>query len=61
MKYIMAFVWSFFLVTMLNYVAGSIAGVPTFDFMAGIVASVALGVMIIVISAIIPDGEVADL
>ena len=57
----MAFVWSFFLVTMLNYVAGSIAGIPTFDFMAGIVASVALGVMIIVISAIIPDGEVADL
>ncbi|MBD7985113.1 DUF2929 family protein [Sporosarcina sp. Sa2YVA2] len=60
MKYIMAFVWSFLLVTMLNYVAGSIAGITSFDFMTGVIVSVILGVFIIVITAAIPDGEVAD-
>lgn len=60
MKYIMAFVWSFLLVTMLNYVAGSIAGIVSFDFMTGVIVSVILGVFIILITAAIPDGEVAD-
>lgn len=60
MKYIMAFVWSFLLVTMLNYVAGSIAGIQTFDLMGGVIASVVLTVIIIVITAIIPDEQVAD-
>lgn len=59
MKYIMAFVWSFLLVTMLNYVAGSIAGLP-FDFRAGLVASIVLAVIILCITSLTPDGEVAD-
>lgn len=59
MKYIMAFVWSFLLVTMVNYVAGSIAGMA-FDFRAGVVASIVLAVIILCITAITPDGEVAD-
>ncbi|MDN4606856.1 DUF2929 family protein [Sporosarcina highlanderae] len=60
MKYIMTFFWSFLLVTMLNYVAGSIAGIASFDFMTGLIASVVLSVIVIVMTSAIPDGEVAD-
>ncbi|MFC5604641.1 DUF2929 family protein [Sporosarcina koreensis] len=60
MKYIMAFIWSFLLVTMLNYVAGSIAGVPAFNFMGGVVAAVVMAIIILCITAITPEGEVAD-
>ncbi|WP_432354672.1 DUF2929 family protein [Sporosarcina sp. A2] len=60
MKFIMTFVWSFLLVSMLNYVAGAIANVPTFEFTTGIIASLVLSVMIFAIAAIIPDEPVAE-
>ncbi|GKV57899.1 DUF2929 domain-containing protein [Sporosarcina sp. NCCP-2222] len=60
MKYIMTFVWSFLLVTMLNYVTGSIADIQGFDFMGGVIVSVVLSIVVIAISAIIPDEPVAD-
>jgi tryptophan-rich sensory protein len=60
MKYVITFLWSFLLVTMLNYVAGSIAGVASFDFMGGVIAAVVLAVVVLAITAIIPDEEVAD-
>ncbi|MDW0117005.1 YjzD family protein [Sporosarcina thermotolerans] len=60
MKYIMTFFWSFLLVSMLNYVAGSIAGIASFDFMTGIIASVVLSVIILLMTTAIPEGEVAD-
>lgn len=59
MHYIMTFVWSFLLVAMLNYVAGSIAGAP-FDFMSGVIISVVLAILVLIISAIIPDESPAD-
>lgn len=59
MQYIMTFVWSFLLVTMLNYVAGSINGTG-FDFMGGVTVSVVLGVIILIITAIIPKDAPAD-
>ncbi len=60
MKYIITFVVSFLLVSMLNYVAGAIANVPTFEFTTGIIVSLVLSVMIFAIAALIPDEEVAD-
>ncbi|MCM3756480.1 YjzD family protein [Sporosarcina aquimarina] len=60
MKFIMTFVWSFLLVSMLNYVAGSIANVPTFEFTTGIIVSLVLSVMVFAITAIIPDEPVAE-
>ncbi|GEN82937.1 hypothetical protein SLU01_12490 [Sporosarcina luteola] len=60
MKYIMTFIVSFALVTMLNYVAGSIAGIGSFDFAGGIIASVILSIVVLAITAIIPDEQVAD-
>lgn len=60
MKFIMTFVWSFLLVSMLNYVAGAIANIPTFDFTTGIIVSLVLSIMIFVITAIIPDEPVAE-
>ncbi|MGN7387070.1 DUF2929 family protein [Sporosarcina sp. SAFN-015] len=60
MKYIITFVWSFLLVTMLNYVAGSIAGIASFDFMGGVIASVILSVIVLGVTAVIPDEQVAD-
>ncbi|WP_224654165.1 DUF2929 family protein, partial [Escherichia coli] len=47
MKYIITLVRSFLLVTMLNYVAGSIAGIASFDFMGGVIASVILSVIVL--------------
>ncbi|MFS0688452.1 DUF2929 family protein [Sporosarcina sp. 179-K 8C2 HS] len=60
MKYIITFIWSFLLVTMVNYVAGSIAGIQSFDFVGGIIASIVLAVLILCITAITPDEQVAD-
>ncbi len=59
MHYIMTFVWSFLLVAMLNYVAGSIVDVG-FDFMAGVTVSIVLAVLVLIITAVIPDESPAD-
>lgn len=59
MKYVMTLFWSFCLITMLNYVSGSIANVP-FDFMPGAIVSVIVAVMIIIIGESFPEGEVSD-
>ncbi|ARD49106.1 DUF2929 domain-containing protein [Sporosarcina sp. P37] len=59
MHYIMTFVWSFLLVAMLNYVAGSIGGFE-FDFMAGVTVSIVLAVVVLIITAVIPDESPAD-
>ncbi|WP_233192577.1 DUF2929 family protein [Sporosarcina sp. P2] len=55
----MTFVWSFLLVAMLNYVAGSIGG-NAFDFMAGVTVSIVLAVLVLIITAIIPNESPAD-
>ncbi len=59
MRYLMTFFWSFCLVSMLNYVAGSIANVP-FDFLPGAIVSVIVAVLVIILGESIPNGEVAD-
>ncbi|ARF15139.1 DUF2929 domain-containing protein [Sporosarcina sp. P3] len=59
MHYIMTFVWSFLLVAMLNYVAGSIGG-NAFDFMAGVTVSIVLAILVLIITTIIPDESPAD-
>ena len=59
MRFIMAFFWSFALVAMLNYVAGSIANIE-FAFAPGIIVSVALALLVILVGESLPDGEVAD-
>ena len=55
----MTFFWSFCLIAMLNYVAGSIANVP-FDFMPGVIVSVVVAVIVILLGESFPEGEVAD-
>lgn len=59
MRFIMAFIWSFCLVTLLNYVVGSIANVP-FDLTPGIIMSLFVAVLVIVLGEAIPNKEVAD-
>lgn len=59
MKYIIAIFWSFLLVTMLNYVVGSIVGVD-FDFQTGAIVSVVLAILVIILAESLPSGEVAD-
>ncbi|CAM3099799.1 DUF2929 domain-containing protein [Filibacter tadaridae] len=59
MRYLMTFVWCFLLVSMLNYVAGSIANVP-FDFLPGAIISVVFSVIVIVMGESFPDETVAD-
>jgi len=58
MKFIFAFIWSFCLVSMLNYVVSSVNGVP-FDFATGAIASVVFAVLVLIVSAIIPNEPVA--
>ncbi|QBP41719.1 MULTISPECIES: DUF2929 family protein [Paenisporosarcina] len=57
MKIILTLVWSFLLITMLNYVVSSVANVP-FDFLLGVYISLAVTVIIYIIAAIIPNDPV---
>lgn len=59
MQYIATFVWSFLLVSMLNYVVSSVIDVP-FDFQVGAILSVVFSVLIFVIGAIIPNESTPD-
>ena len=59
MQYIITFFWSFLLVTMLNYVVSSVMGAD-FNFVAGAAISVVFSILVIIISAIIPNEPVAD-
>lgn len=59
MQYIVTFVWSFLLVSMLNYVVSSVMGAP-FDFVAGAIISVAFSILIFVIAAIIPNDSMPE-
>ena len=58
MKYIFTFIWSFVLVAMLNYVVSSINNVP-FDFELGAILSLVVSLVILLITAIIPNDPVA--
>ena len=57
MKYIMTFIWSFLLVSMLNYVVSAVMNVGfTFEnFQNGAIISVVFSVLIFVIGAVIPN------
>lgn len=55
----MTFIWSFLLVSMLNYVSGSIASV-SFEFVPGLIISLIVSVFVILIGESFPEGEVAD-
>lgn len=59
MQYIVTFVWSFLLVSMLNYVVSSVLGAH-FNFQTGVIVSVVFSVLIFVIGAIIPNEPTPD-
>lgn len=54
MQYIGTFLWSFLLISLVNYVVSAVQNVP-FDFMIGVYISVAVSILIFVLSAIITD------
>lgn len=54
MQYIVTFLWSFLLITMLNYVVSSVLGVD-FVFATGVIISVVFSIVIILISAVLPS------
>ncbi|MGG2053196.1 YjzD family protein [Lysinibacillus pakistanensis] len=54
MQYIITFIWSFILVSMLNYVVSSVLGAP-FDFKSGAIVSVVFSILIFIIGAILPN------
>ncbi|WP_368664429.1 DUF2929 family protein [Sporosarcina sp. HYO08] len=55
----MTFVWSFFLITMLNYVVSSINSVP-FEFVTGLIVSAIISVVIILLGEALPNEPVKD-
>ncbi|WP_203339307.1 YjzD family protein [Planococcus beijingensis] len=54
MQYIGTFLWSFLLISLVNYVVSAVQNVP-FDFMIGVYISVGVSIMIFVMSAVIPN------
>lgn len=58
MQYIITFLWSFLLITMLNYVVSSVLDVK-FVFMTGVIISVVFSVIVFIIAALIPNEPVA--
>lgn len=59
MQYIGTFLWSFFLISLLNYVVSAIQNVP-FDFMIGVYISIGVTILIFIMSAVIPEGPAAE-
>lgn len=57
MKYFVTFFWTFLLVQMVTYVVSSMLAVP-FDFQAGSILAVIFTILLFVLSAIIPEGQV---
>lgn len=55
----MTFVWSFLLVSLLNYVVGAIANVP-FNLEAGVIISVVFAVLVILLGEALPEEPVSD-
>lgn len=48
MRFIMTLVWSFLLVTLVNYVAGAVANVP-FQIEAGMLISVVFALLVVIV------------
>ncbi|ANU10333.1 hypothetical protein A1A1_08769 [Planococcus antarcticus DSM 14505] len=59
MQYIGTFLWSFLLISLVNYVVSAVQNVP-FDFMIGVYISVGVSILIFVMSAIIPEGPAPE-
>lgn len=60
MQYIITFFWSFLLVSMLNYVVSSVLGV-NFNFMNGVIVSLAFSVLVLIIAAVIPNESTPEI
>ncbi|TWT04864.1 YjzD family protein [Planomicrobium sp. CPCC 101079] len=59
MRFIGTFLWSFLLISLLNYVVSAVQNVH-FDFMNGLYISLVVSVLIFVISSIIPDSPAPE-
>ncbi|AIY06080.1 hypothetical protein Plano_2115 [Planococcus sp. PAMC 21323] len=59
MQYIGTFVWSFLLISLVNYVVSAVQNVP-FDFMVGVYISIGVSILIFVMSAVIPNETAAE-
>jgi hypothetical protein len=59
MQFIMTFVWSFLLITTLNYVVSSVNAVP-FDFGLGAIVSIVFAVMLFIMSMVLPEEPLPD-
>lgn len=59
MQYIGTFVWSFLLISLLNYVVSAVQNVH-FDFMLGVYLSVAVSILVFVLGALIPAGPAPE-
>lgn len=59
MQFLGTFFWSFLLVSLLNYVVSAVQNVE-FDFMVGVYISLAVSVLIFVLSSLIPDGPAPE-
>ena len=60
MQYIITFFWSFLLVSMLNYVVSSVLDV-NFNFMNGVIVSLAFSVLVLIIAAVIPNESTPEI
>ncbi|MGO1057969.1 YjzD family protein [Planococcus sp. FY231025] len=59
MQYIGTFVWSFLLISLLNYVVSAVQNVH-FDFMLGVYLSLAVSILVFVLGALIPEGPAPE-
>lgn len=59
MQFLGTFFWSFLLISLLNYVVSAVQNVP-FEFMVGVYLSVAVAILIFVLSSLIPDGPAPE-
>ncbi|MEH7181219.1 YjzD family protein [Neobacillus vireti] len=55
MRYFWTFFWTFLLVQMLSYVVSSMTEGGVFDFRTGAIISVAVAILIIIATSVIPN------
>lgn len=59
MQYIGTFFWSLLLISLLNYVVSAVQNVD-FNFMLGVYISVAVTILIFIMSSLIPETPAAE-
>ncbi|MBS4218020.1 YjzD family protein [Bacillus sp. FJAT-49711] len=59
MRYVWGFIWTFLLIHMLTYVAGSMLSVP-YDFKTGSILGIGAFILMVIVTAVLPTVTISE-